>query len=122
MPSPLSLDPLHLRTPDLHGVPLSIERPWQACLPLTFAALVFLPGCGRKQVPPPLAPRIEEPAYQPAPWAWHKVGGVLVVTGEVRAPMEVALTGRYMNARIYTESGPIRWEFHAPPEGEVVTL
>lgn len=82
--------------------------------------MALLPGCGRKQAPPP--PPVAAPAYQPDPWAWHKVGGVLVVTGELLAPMELTLTGRHMNERIYAESGPIRWEFHAPPAGEVVTL
>jgi peptidoglycan/xylan/chitin deacetylase (PgdA/CDA1 family) len=45
-----------------------------------------------------------------------------VVEGEVDAPTEITLRGRYLNERRHVEYGPVRWEFHAPPASEVAEL
>lgn len=85
------------------------------------AVWVFLPAC-REKVPPPPPPAPSEPPQPLAPWAWYRLGGLLVVTGEVDRPIDLHLKGRYMNDRMHAEPGPLRWELYAPPAGEVAEL
>ena len=86
------------------------------------AVLATVPGCRRKPPPPPPAPAVTVPDSPAEPWAWHKVGGVLVVTGEADKPLDLVLKGRYLNERTHAEFGPMRWEMYAPPQGEVAEL
>ena len=83
--------------------------------------LTALPGCRPRQEPPP-PPVIATPEQPLAPWAWHKLGGLLVVEGEVDGPMDLVLKGRYLNERMHAEFGPVRWELYAPPPGEIAEL
>lgn len=77
-------------------------------------------GC-REKTPPPPAP-IPAPPSAPVAWTWHRLGGLLVVEGEVQEPVDLVLRGRYMNDRLHAEFGPVRWELYAPPAGEVAEL
>ncbi len=88
---------------------------------VALGALAVLPGC-RKQEPPPRPPAITTPEQPLAPWTWHKLGGLLVVVGEVDGPTDLVLKGRYLNDRMHAEFGPVRWELYAPPPNEIAEL
>lgn len=86
------------------------------------ALLLALVACGRterSEAPPP-------PAAQADPsvgaWAWHPLGGLAVIEGEVRRDTELVLEGRSIRERRFAELGPVRWEFFRPPEGESAVL
>jgi peptidoglycan/xylan/chitin deacetylase (PgdA/CDA1 family) len=84
--------------------------------------LAALTSCGR-QTPPPVPPPAATTQDHPlAPWAWHRLGGLLVVVGEVDQPTDLVLKGRYLNERMFAEFGPVRWEMYAPPAGEIAEL
>ncbi|WP_306590542.1 polysaccharide deacetylase family protein [Geothrix sp. 21YS21S-4] len=77
-------------------------------------------GCGRRDAEAP--PRVEEAPTPLAPWAWHPLGGLAVVEGELAEPAELILEGPSIRERRYAERGPVRWEFFRPPEGETAVL
>lgn len=89
-------------------------------LALALAGLALGTGCREKELPPP--PPVKEAEKAPVPWTWHRLGGLLVVEGEVNEPVDLVLRGRYMNDRLHAEFGPVRWELYAPPPGEVAEL
>ena len=88
---------------------------------LVLGVLAVLPGCHRKETPP-APPVIVAPDHPLAPWAWHKLGGLLVVVGEVEGPTDLILKGRYLNENMHAEFGPVRWELYAPPPNEIAEL
>lgn len=88
---------------------------------ILLATLAVQPGCHRSEPPPPPAPSAA-PEHLLAPWTWHKLGGLLVVVGEVDEPTDLVLKGRYLNDRMHAEFGPVRWELYAPPLGEIAEL
>ena len=89
------------------------------CL-VALGLLALVPGCPRKAPPPP--PPAQSPEQPLAPWAWYKLGGLLVVTGEVDAPTDLVLKGRTLDERLHVEFGPVRWEMYAPPPKETAEL
>ncbi len=100
---------------------MSLGNHRRLSLLLALGALTLIPAC-RKDQPPPPAPEVTEPEHPLAPWSWHKLGGLLVVVGEVKEPTELTLTGHYLNEHTFAEAGPVRWEMYAPPQGEVAVL
>ncbi len=89
--------------------------------------LLTLAACSRKTPPAPSSsvstPTPNAEASVPLqPWTWHRLGGLLVVEGELAAPGELRLKGRYLDERRHAEFGPLRWEMYAPPAGEVAVL
>lgn len=89
---------------------------------LAAAALLLLGlACGRQRAQPP--PPVDAPAAGPAKaWAWHPLGGLAVVEGEVAEPTDLVLEGRSIREARFAEPGPVRWEFFRPPEGEPAVL
>ncbi len=97
-----------------------MERRRSGWLALVLAGLALCTACREKEPPPP--PPVKEVEKAPVPWTWHRLGGLLVVEGEVEEPIDLVLRGRYMNDRLHAEFGPVRWELYAPPPGEVAEL
>jgi len=85
-------------------------------------ALVLMVGCPPRQEPAPPPAPASAPAKELEPWTWHRLGGLLVVEGEVEEPVDLRLKGRYLNEHRHAEYGPVRWEMYAPPPGEVAEL
>jgi len=78
-----------------------------------------LAGCTRKAAPAPPATQAPAPL---AAWAWHPLGSLAVVEGEVAEPTHLVLEGRSLRETRFAEPGPVRWEFFRPPEGESAVL
>jgi peptidoglycan/xylan/chitin deacetylase (PgdA/CDA1 family) len=77
-------------------------------------------ACRREEKP--TAPAPPPPKPELAPWSWHALGGLLVIEGEVDAPTELTLKGRYLDERRFVDLGPVRWELYRPPPGAKAEL
>lgn len=86
------------------------------------ALLLVLAACGRtdRSEQPADPPTAQAPA--PGAWTWHPIGSLAVVEGEVSEPTELVLEGRSIREQRFAETGPVRWEFFRPPEGETAVL
>jgi len=91
------------------------------CL-LMVPVLALVLGCPPQQEPQAPAPAPVQAALKLEPWTWHRLGGLLVVEGEVEEPTDLRIKGRYLNEYRHAEYGPVRWEMYAPPPGEVAEL
>lgn len=81
--------------------------------------LIATAACRREEPPAPPSP---PPAVHLAPWTFHRIGGLLVIQGEVDAPTELLLKGTTLDERRTVPFGPVRWELYRPPKGEVAEL
>ena len=87
--------------------------------PLLLASL----ACDRAEPRSPT--QAAAPTETPTPleaWAWHSLGSLVVIEGEVAEPTELILEGRSIKEHRYAEIGPVRWELFRPPVGEVAVL
>jgi len=99
---------------------LKSRNGWSLLILSALAALIV--GCPRQRTPPPTPAATPPPPQKLEPWTWHRLGGLLVVEGEVDEPVDLVLKGRYLNEHRHAEYGPVRWETYAPPPTEVAEL
>ena len=89
---------------------------------LALALLLVLAACGRTERGTTAPPASVEQPLPASAWAWHPLGGLAVVEGEVAEATELILEGRSIRERRFAEPGPVRWEFFRPPQGESAVL
>jgi peptidoglycan/xylan/chitin deacetylase (PgdA/CDA1 family) len=89
---------------------------------LSVGLLLVLTACGRTERSEPAVPAATGQPAAVGPWAWHPLGGLAVVEGEVTESTELVLEGPSIRERRFAEAGPVRWEFFRPPAGESAVL